>query len=301
MIDRLIEKIDELGAPIVVGLDPTPEMLPEALLAAAVSEYGATPAAMGAAFLRFNKEIIDCIYDVVPAVKPQVAMYERFGAEGIRAYIETCAYAKEKGLLVIGDVKRGDISSTAEAYGAHIGGSVVDGPEHDLWHADAVTVNPYLGTDGIRPFTDVCREKDKMIFVLVKTSNPSSSELQDLVREGGEPLYVKVASLTEQWGAALVGAHGYSKVGAVVGATHPEEGAMLRARFPKLFFLVPGYGAQGATAADLRGFFDTDGRGCIVNSSRGITAAWKKEAPGCPVGDAARKAALEMRSALNER
>ncbi|MDR3072701.1 MAG: orotidine-5'-phosphate decarboxylase [Clostridiales Family XIII bacterium] len=311
MIDRLIEKIEELKNPSVVGLDPTIEMIPDVMREAAISEYGPTAQAVAEMFLRFNREIIDCIYDIVPAVKPQIAMYEKYGLHGVRAYLETTEYATSKGLLVIGDVKRGDISSTAEAYAGHLSGVEIDGVKYDLWNEDAITVNPYLGTDGILPFTEAIKDLDKMIFVLVKTSNPSSSEIQDLLAvaagsssgetdENADPIYVKVAKLTQMWGSELIGSYGFSKVGAVVGATHPAVGQHLRALFPQLFFLVPGYGAQGASAEDLRGFFDRHGRGCIVNSSRGIIAAWKKESIGFPVGDAARKAALQMQEELTK-
>jgi orotidine-5'-phosphate decarboxylase len=299
-IDTLIERIDKLSNPTVVGLDPTIEMIPEGVLDQCYSEFGSTPRAVAEAFFRFNKEIIDHVCDIVPAVKPQVAMYEKYGLDGVSVYLDTIAYAREKGLIVIGDVKRGDISSTAAAYAGHLAGVDIRGEHFDLWKEDAVTVNPYLGTDGITPFVDAAEESGRMIFVLVKTSNPSSSELQDLIANadsGGEPIYVKVARLTAEWGKDAIGVHGYSSVGAVVGATHPRIGQELRQMLPNTFFLVPGYGAQGASAEDLKGFFDNDGRGCIVNSSRGITAAWKKQNNNSP-GEAARTAAIEMRDAL---
>jgi orotidine-5'-phosphate decarboxylase len=253
-------------------------------------------------FIRFNREIIDSVADIVPAVKPQIAMYERFGPDGITAYWKTVNYAKTQGMFVIGDIKRGDISSTAEAYAAHLSGVSIGGEHFDPWNTDAITVNPYLGSDGIEPFIAAAKAHDKAIFVLAKTSNPSSSELQDLELAGepGAParlLYRVVGDLIEKWGADSVGAYGYSRVGAVVGATHREIGEKLRAALPHTFFLVPGYGAQGATAEDLKGFFDKNGRGCIVNSSRGIIAAWQKS-EGASVGGAARKAALAMRDEL---
>jgi len=280
MIDKLISRIKTLNAPIVVGLDPTLEMIPEELKKSEICDT----------LTGFNREIIDAIYDIVPAVKPQIAMYERFGLQGLQAYIDTCQYAKEKGLIVIGDVKRSDIASTAAAYASHIS----DGP----WPVDAVTLNPYLGGDSISPFTDVCAEKEKMIFVLVKTSNKGSTDLQDLKLQSGLTVYEHMADLVSEWGKELVGTSGYSKVGAVVGATFPEQGVALRKRMPNTFFLVPGYGAQGGAGKDLRGFFDKDGLGCIVNSSRGIIAAWQKD--NSNVGDAARKAVIEMQKDLQE-
>lgn len=299
MIDRLIGRIEALRNPTVVGLDPTYEMMPEGLRQRCLAEFGRTPRAVAEMFLAFNREIIDAVADVVPAVKPQIAMYERYGLEGLRAYLETVAYAKATGLLVIGDVKRGDIASTAAAYAAHIGGTEVDGAHFDLWQEDAVTVNPYLGYDGIEPFVAACRERDRGIFVLVKTSNPGSGELQDLALAGGETVYERVGRLVDAWGRDAMGEKGYSRVGAVVGATHKEQGERLRTLLPHTFFLVPGYGAQGASADDLWGFFDKEGGGCIVNSSRGITAAYKKEERfGEDAGAAAREAALAMRADL---
>ncbi|MDR0851293.1 MAG: orotidine-5'-phosphate decarboxylase [Clostridiales Family XIII bacterium] len=315
-MDKLIECIDALKSPIVVGLDPTLEMIPESLQEEMFEKFGKTPAAVAEMFLAFNREIIDSVSDIVPAVKPQIAMYEKYGLDGVAAYIKTAEYASSKGLFVIGDIKRGDISSTAEAYAAHLSGTTIGGEYFDLWHEDAITVNPYLGSDGIAPFVTAATEADKSIFVLVKTSNPSSSELQDLTvnqDENGnyadsktEPspcihhgatLYRAVATLVDKWGADQIGRYGYSRVGAVVGATHRDVGAELRKALPHTFFLVPGYGAQGATAEDLLGFFDKDGRGCIVNSSRGIIAAWRKK-DGLSVGEAARAAAIMMRDEL---
>ena len=281
MIDQLINRIKELNAPIVVGLDPTMEMIPDRLKKDCITETLAA----------FNKEIIEAIHDIVPAVKPQIAMYERFGIDGLQAYIETCRYAKEKGLIVIGDIKRSDIANTAAGYASHIN-------DTGNWVTDAITLSPYMGGDSVTPFTDVCREKEKMVFVLVKTSNKGSADLQDLRLESGLTVYEHMADLVSQWGKDFVGASGYSKVGAVVGATFPEQGAALRKRMPNTFFLVPGYGAQGGAGKDLRGFFDKDGLGCIVNSSRGIIAAWQKDKSD--VGEAARKAVLEMKKDLQE-
>ncbi|MDO4553411.1 MAG: orotidine-5'-phosphate decarboxylase [Bacillota bacterium] len=309
MIDRLLERIDALDNPTVVGLDPTWEMLPRGLREEQLAAWGKTPEAAARGFLAYNKIIIDSVADLVPAVKPQIAMYEKYGLEGLRAYVETVAYAKEKGLLVIGDIKRGDVASTAAAYAAHIGGVEIEGAFFDPWQEDAVTLNPYLGRDGIEPFLRPCREKDKGLFILVRTSNPGSGELQDLLladREEEasgepEPVYCRVGRLVSSWGLEAMGSRGYSRIGAVVGATHREQGERLRAMMPHTFFLVPGYGAQGASGRDLKGFFDREGRGCIVNSSRGITAAYQKDPRfGQDGGAAAREAVLAMRADLKE-
>lgn len=298
MIDTLLKKIDSMKNPTVVGLDPTIDMIPAVLKKEMYEQYGKTPKAIGSMFLKFNREIIDSVEDLVPAVKPQIAMYEKYGIEGIKAYLETIEYAKSKGLCVIGDIKRGDISSTAAAYAAHIEGVDIDGEAFDLWQEDWITINPYLGVDGIQPFIDACNKNDRGIFILVKTSNPSSSQLQD-IQVNGKTIYEKVAELVSEWGEQSMGNMGYSRIGAVVGATHKEQGASLRKIMPKTFFLVPGYGAQGGTGADLKGFFDKEGRGCIVNSSRGITAAYKKDAKyGEKVGEAAREAAKAMKKDL---
>lgn len=307
MIDGLMKRIDQLGNPTVVGLDPTPEMMPEHLTEEMFGRYGRTPKAMAEMYLAFNRMVLDGIWDLVPAVKPQIAMYESLGIEGLNAYFETIAYAKSKSLSVIGDIKRGDISSTAAAYACHIGGVEIGGEWFDPWNEDWVTVNPYLGTDGIQPFIEAANRKNRGIFVLVKTSNPSSGELQDLSlaeQEGnsrwGEKVYERVARLVDHWGSQAMGSQGYSRVGAVVGATYPEQGARLRELMPRTFFLVPGYGAQGASAKDLAGFFDRDGRGCLVNSSRGITGAYQKDKRFSQfhVGEAAREAVLLMKEDL---
>lgn len=300
MIDVLIEKIDKMKNPTVVGLDPNLDMIPGKLKGEFFKEFGKTPKAVAEMFFAFNKEIIDSVMDIVPAVKPQIAMYEKYGLEGLEAYIKTADYAKSKGMMVIGDIKRGDISSTAEAYAAHIGGTEIDGEAYDLWNEDWITVNPYLGVDGIKPFVDASKKTSKGIFVLVKTSNPSSSQLQDISVDGST-IYEKVGALVEGWGSEVMGNKGYSRVGAVVGATHKEQGEKLRKLMPHTFFLVPGYGAQGGKGEDLKGFFDASGLGCIVNSSRGIIAAYKKDAKyGDEVGGAAREAALSMREDLQK-
>ena len=300
MIDQLIEKIQKKGNPSVVGLDPTLQMMPGFLKEEFFGKYGRTPEAAGRMFAEFNRRIIDAVAETVPAVKPQIAMYEKYGLPGLQAYDETCRYAAEAGLTVIGDIKRGDISSTAAAYAAHLEGAEIEGERVHTWREDMVTVNPYLGTDGIAPFTEACRAQDRGIFVLVRTSNPSSAELQELELSDGRKLYEAVADLTIQWGENCVGSYGYSDVGAVVGATHRAQGEALRARMPHTFFLVPGYGAQGGTADDVAGFFDRDGLGAIISSSRGITAAYQKDAKYTEhdFAEAAAEAALRMRDAL---
>jgi len=243
------------------------------------------------ALFAFNREIIDAVHDLVPAVKPQIAMYEQYGVAGMQAYAQTVQYAKSKGLVVIADIKRGDIAGTAAAYASHL---------TDTWGADFATINPYLGGDSIEPFTQVCRAQDKGIFVLVKTSNPGSGDLQDMPLANGLVVYEHIAELVRTWGAELMGERGYSRVGAVVGATYPAQGEALRKRMPNTFFLVPGYGAQGGTGAALRGFFDENGQGCIVNSSRGIIAAWQADVRFGEnnVGDAAREAVFAMKKDL---
>lgn len=304
MIDSLINAIRAKENPTVVGLDPSLNLVPAGLKEEGFETYGKTPKAVAEIFLAFNKAIIDAVADIVPAVKPQIAMYERYGLAGIDAYLKTVAYAKEKGLIVIGDIKRGDISSTAEAYAAHVGGTAIEGESFDLWREDFITLNPYLGSDGIVPFVKAAAAKARGLFVLVKTSNPSSSELQDLIVDG-RPIYRIMADLVADWGKDLIGSFGYSSVGAVVGATYPIQGVELRSQLPHTFFLVPGYGAQGGSGADLKGFFDKDGLGCIVNSSRGIIAAWQKDPEfandpklGISFAAASRKAALAMREDL---
>ena len=276
MIDKLIAKIQKTGAPIVVGLDPMLNYIPEHIQKKAFAEYGETLEGAAEAIWQFNKEIVDKTYDLIPAVKPQIAMYEQFGIEGLKAYDKTVKYCQEKGLVVIGDAKRGDIGSTSAAYAtAHLGKVKVGNSICTAFNTDFLTVNPYLGTDGVKPFVDVCNAEDKGIFVLVKTSNPSSGEFQDRLIDG-KPLYEHVAAKVVEWGeASMDGA--YSNVGAVVGATYPEMSAVLRKLMPKTYFLVPGYGAQGGTAKDLKNCFNEDGLGAVVNSSRGIIAAYRQE------------------------
>ena len=314
MINRLISKIQETKAPIVVGLDPMMKFVPEHIRQAAFSECGETLEGAAEAIWQYNKGIVDAIYDLVPAVKPQIAMYEQFGIPGLLVFKRTVDYCREKGLVVIGDVKRGDIGSTSEAYAVgHLGKVQVGSSFCSGFNEDFVTVNPYLGSDGVKPFLKVCAEEKKGIFVLVKTSNPSSGELQDrLVREAGaegglgegaegfRPVYEIVGEQVAAWGAGCMPEKGnYSYVGAVVGATYPEQGRALRKIMPKTFILVPGYGAQGGKGADLVHFFNEDGLGAIINSSRCIIAAYQQEqyARFGEQGykDAAREAVLAMR------
>lgn len=276
MIQKLIDNIKKTNAPIVVGLDPMMNYIPEHIQKKAFAEFGETLEGAAEAIWQYNKEIVDHTFDLIPAVKPQIAMYEQFGIEGLKAYKRTVDYCKEKGLVVIGDVKRGDIGSTSAAYAAgHLGKVQVGSKTYAAFDEDFATVNPYLGTDGIKPFIDVCREEKKGIFILVKTSNPSSGEFQDQLIDG-KPLYELVGEHVAKWGEDCMG-DTYSYVGAVVGATYPEMGKALRKIMPKSFILVPGYGAQGGKGKDLVHFFHEDGLGAIVNSSRGIIAAYKQE------------------------
>lgn len=307
IIDTLIEKINATGNPTVVGLDPRLNYIPEYITEKYYTKYGYTKKAAAKSMLKFNKAIIDAIYDIVPAVKPQIAMYERYGIEGLKAYAKTCEYAKEKGLVVIGDIKRSDISSTAEAYSdGHIGRVQIGSEAFESDFAqDFITINAYLGSDGVKPFVSDCKQYDKGLFVLAKTSNPNSGEIQDLViEESGLTVYQQMGKLIEQWGEELMGEHGYSGVGAVVGATHPDQAKKLRELMPHTFFLVPGYGAQGGTAEDLAVCFDSNGVGAIVNSSRGIIAAHlKDEYKDCFNNEkhfalAARQACINMKNDL---
>ncbi len=276
MINKLTAKIQKTNAPIVVGLDPMLSYIPEHIQEKAFKEYGETLEGAAEAIWQFNKEIVDKTYDLIPAVKPQIAMYEQFGIPGLTAYKKTVDYCKSKDLVVIGDIKRGDIGSTSAAYAVgHLGKVQVGKNRIAAFDEDFATVNPYLGSDGVKPFIDVCREEKKGIFVLVKTSNPSSGEFQDRLIDG-RPLYELVGEKVAQWGEDCMG-DSYSYVGAVVGATYPEMGKVLRKIMPKAYILVPGYGAQGGQGKDLVHFFNEDGLGAIVNSSRGIIAAYKQE------------------------
>ena len=276
MIQKLADKIKATHAPICVGLDPMLSYIPEHILKKAFAEYGETLEGAAEAVWQYNKGIIDAVYDLIPSVKPQIAMYEQFGIEGLKVFQKTVDYCHEKDLIVIGDVKRGDIGSTSAAYAAgHLGKVNVGSHSYAPFDEDFVTVNPYLGTDGVKPFIDVCKAEKKGLFLLVKTSNPSSGEFQDRLIDG-RPLYEWVGEKVAEWGADHMG-ETYSYIGAVVGATYPEMGKILRKIMPKSFILVPGYGAQGGKGADLTHFFNEDGLGAVVNSSRGIIAAYKQE------------------------
>ena len=276
MINKLTEKIRKTHAPICVGLDPMLSYVPKQVQETAFKEYGETLEGAAEAIWQFNKAIIDATYDLIPAVKPQIAMYEQFGIPGLVAFKKTVDYCKEKDLVVIGDIKRGDIGSTSSAYAVgHLGKVQVGTKEYAGFDEDFATVNPYLGSDGVNPFIDICKKEKKGLFILVKTSNPSSGEFQDQLING-RPLYELVGEKVAQWGADCMGDE-YSYIGAVVGATYPEMGKVLRKLMPKTFILVPGYGAQGGKGKDLVHFFNEDGLGAVVNSSRGIIAAYKQE------------------------
>ena len=299
MIEKLVSRIKKLNAPIVVGLDPTLNFVPKFLLDKAINEKGETLEAAADAIFAFNKAIVDAVYDLIPAVKPQIAMYEQFGIPGLMAYKKTLDYCHEKGILVIGDAKRGDIGSTSTAYAiGHLGKVKIGNSEIAPIDADFLTINPYMGSDSVVPFVEECKKNDKGLFILVKTSNPSSGEFQDQ-KVGEKAVYELVGKKVDEWGLDTV-KEGYSDVGAVVGATYPEMGKVLREIMPKAYILVPGYGAQGGTAAELKPFFNKDGLGAIVNSSRGIIAAYKQEkyaefgAEG--FAEAAREAVIDMKN-----
>ena len=302
MINKLNEKMLKMNAPVVVGLDPMLSYIPEHILNKAYAEFGETLEGVAEAVFEYNKGIVDAIYDIVPAVKPQIAMYEQFGIPGMIAFKKTVDYCKSKDLVIIGDIKRGDIGSTSEAYAVgHIGKVQVGNNTFVPFDEDFVTVNPYLGSDGVNPFIKVCKEENKGIFVLVKTSNPSSGEFQDRLIDG-RPLYELVGEQVAKWGEECMG-NGYSYVGAVVGATYPEQGKILRKIMPKTLILVPGYGAQGGQGKDLVHYFNEDGLGAIVNSSRGIICAYKQDKyasfGSANYADASRQAALDMIEDIN--
>ena len=302
-MDKLIEKIAEKQNPTVAGLDPKLSYIPEHIRSASYEKYGKTLEGAADALLQFNKGLIDALCDIVPAVKPQAAYYEMYGWQGVKALAETVAYAREKGMFVITDGKRNDIGATMTAYAAaHLGSTTVEEETFAPFGADALTVNGYLGTDGIQPLLEVCGKGDKGIFVLVKTSNPSSGELQDQKLESGKTVYEAMGAFCEQWGESVMGKYGYSGVGAVVGATYPAQLGEMREKAPHTFFLVPGYGAQGGGADDVAPAFDKNGLGAIINSSRGILCAWQKEK--CDERDyaqAARREAIRMRDAIRAR
>ena len=303
MIQKLISNIQKTKAPIVVGLDPMMNYIPQQVKEKAFQDFGETLEGAAEAIWQYNKEIVDCTCDLIPAVKPQIAMYEQFGIEGMKAFKKTVDYCKSKGLVVIGDVKRGDIGSTSAAYATgHLGKVQVGSKTYSAFDEDFATVNPYLGSDGIKPFMEVCKEEKKGLFILVKTSNPSSGEFQDQLIDG-KPLYELVGEKVAQWGEECMGEQ-YSYIGAVVGATYPEMGKVLRKVMPKSYILVPGYGAQGGKGADLVHFFNEDGLGAIVNSSRGIIAAYKQEKYAKfgaeHFGEASRAAVEDMVADINQ-
>lgn len=302
IIDKLIENILKKENPSVVGLDPRVSLVPKFILDECYEKYGKTPKAVAESFYLFNKGIIDATHDIIPAIKPQVAMYEMYGTDGFDAYIRTIEYAREKGLVVIGDIKRSDIASTAKAYSdGHIGIIDIEDEKYEIYKEDFITVNPYLGIDSIEPYFDNCKNNEKGLFVLVKTSNPNSGQLQDL-NVGGMTLYEKVGTLVNEWGMDLMGKYGYHSIGAVVGATHPSQAENLRKIMPNTFFLVPGYGAQGGKAEDLSVCFDENGIGAIINSSRGIIGYYKKDDKFTDkdFAEGARQAALNMKEDLKK-
>ena len=273
-IDRLIDKIKETNNPTVIGLDPRYELLPKCVL----EKYPNTLDGISKAILEYNKALIDETYDIIPAIKPQIAFYEMFGIPGMIAFEETCKYAKEKGMIVIADIKRGDIGSTAQGYSnAYLGKTKIGEIEQSIFDVDFITVNPYLGTDCIKPFIEDCKKYNKGIFILVKTSNPSSGELQDKKIVDGQEVYKEVAKLVEQWGEELRGENGYSSISAVVGATYPKQLEEIRKIAMHTYFLIPGYGAQGGKAEDIALGFDRNGLGGIVNASRSLMCAYKSD------------------------
>jgi len=302
--DRLIQKIDDKKNPSVIGLDPFLEHIPEFLKN---KHKNASFEAVRDTIIKFNKAIIDAIIDIVPAIKPQIAFYEKYGSNGIIAFEETIKYAKKQGLFVVGDCKRNDIGSTAQAYSDAFLGKVnlTDGSLIKSFDVDYLTVTPYLGSDGIEPFIKNCQKYGKGIFILVKTSNPSANEFQDRIIENKNKLYIEIAKYVNTAGIDIIGKRGYSSIGAVVGATYPQEAQNLRKIMPKAIFLVPGYGAQGGGAADTVPCFNEDGLGAIVNSSRGIIFAYKNEKYNKQFSEkqfaqAARLAALDMREDITK-
>ena len=299
-IDNLIDKIKQTNNPTVMGLDPRYEMLPNCV----TSKYPKTLDGVADAIIEYNKALIDATFDIIPAVKPQVAFYEMFGVPGMRAFEETCKYAKERGMIVIADAKRGDIGSTAQGYSnAFLGKTKIGDIEQSIFDVDFLTVNPYMGTDCVKPFVEDCKKYDKGLFILVKTSNPSSGELQDIKLENGEEVYANVAALVEKWGEELRGEYGYSSIAAVVGATYPEQLEAIRNMAPHTFFLIPGYGAQGGKAEDIALGFDENGLGGIVNASRSLMCAyksdlWKDKFSEEEYAEATRAEAIRMRDEL---
>ena len=301
IIDQLIEKIKIMKNPTVIGLDPRYEMLPKYVK----DKYPKTLEGVGQAIIEYNKALIDAIYDIIPAIKPQIAFYEMYGIPGMQAFKETCEYAKQKGMFVIADIKRGDIGSTAQGYSnAYLGKTKIEENEQSLYDIDFVTVNPYMGTDCVKPFIDDCKKYNKGLFILVKTSNPSSGELQDEKLENGEEVYTRVAKYVEKWGEELRGEYNYSSISAVVGATYPEQLKELRKIAPHTFFLIPGYGAQGGKPQDIALGFDKNGLGGIVNASRSLMCAyksdmWKDKFEEKDYAKATRVEAIRMKEELN--
>jgi orotidine-5'-phosphate decarboxylase len=301
-IDRLVDQIKQKNSCVLVGLDPQLEYMPAVLKNKYIEEYGAGFKAIGELIIEFNKKIIDHVWDVVPAVKPQIAFYEQYGLEGLKAYRETCKYARQKGLLVIGDIKRGDIGSTSRAYSrAHLGITEISSKSFEAFSVDAITTNPYLGDDCLKEFMEDIQEWDKGMFVLVKTSNPSSGQFQDL-KAGDRRIYEIVAEMVYGWSLKAIGESGYSSVGGVIGATHPREAKIIRGLMPKAYFLVPGYGAQGGSVEDIIDCFNEDGLGAIINSSRAIIYAYRnsEDFGENSYGEAARIEALKMRDSINK-
>ena len=301
IMDRLIDKIKQTNNPTVMGLDPRYEILPECIK----EKYEENLEGASKAILEYNKALIDATYDIIPAIKPQIAFYEMYGLPGMKVFEETCKYAREKEMFVIADIKRGDIGTTAQAYSnAFLGKTKIGNIEQSIYDVDFVTLNPYMGTDSIRPFIEDCKKYNKGAFVLVKTSNQSSGELQDLKLESREEVYIKVAKLVEKWGNDLIGEYGYSSISAVVGATYPKQLQELRNIAQHTFFLIPGYGAQGGKAEDIALGFDKDKVGGIVNSSRGLMCAyksdlWKDKYVEKDFAKATRAEAIRMRNELN--
>lgn len=301
-IDKLIEKIKETNNPTVIGVDTRYDMVPECVK----NKYSKDINGMCSAMLEYSKALIDATYDIIPAVKLQSAYFEMYGVEGIKLYKEMIDYCKEKGMIVMADVKRGDIGSTSAGYSkAYLGKNIINEKEEGIFDVDFATVNPYMGSDCVNPFVEDCKKYDKGIFVLVKTSNKSSGELQDLKTEDGEEIYKKVAKLVNTWGKDLIGEYGYSSVSAVVGATYPKQLKELRELMPHAYFLIPGYGAQGGKAEDIALGFDKNGLGGIVNATRSLMCAyksdlWKDKFKEEDYAKATRAEAIRMRDELNK-
>ena len=303
--DKLANQIKLKNNPSVLGLDPKLEYIPESIKKKYFVENVSYQKAAADCIIEFNRRLIDALHEVIPAVKPQLAYYEMYGTEGIRAFYDTIRYAREKGLLVIADGKRNDIGTTAQAYAsAYLGKTPINGSEQEAFSVDALTVNAYLGIDGVKPFIEECEKNDRGIFILVKTSNPSSGQLQDLKLQDGRTIYEAMADLVNQWGSTTIGQCGYSSVGAVVGATYPKQLSELRKRMPKAWILVPGYGAQGGTAQDVAAAFDINGLGAVINASRSLMCAykldvWKGKFTHEDFEKAARAEAERMRDDIN--